>query len=257
MRRHLRLVVRAAAVHARIRLVAPLGLVLLLVIPILHASFAVYLFDSGTSETALLYAAIGAGFVGMWTWLVWDSGMAVHQERGGGTLELLVAAPAPLVPVLLGRTLAVAGVGAYNLLATLVWGWLALDVPVDIDSPLAFAAAVVASVVALGCLGLIVASLFVLTRDAQALAGLIDTPPWLLCGLFVPIAVLPEWTRPLSWALAPTFGVDALRGASAGHDVTGELAACLALAVAYVVLAAVVLRAVERRARVQATLGLA
>lgn len=238
----MRLALRSTAVHYRMQLVAPLAMLTWFVVPVLHATFAVYLFESGAAETALLYAAIGAGFVGMWTWVVWHAGMALYRERGEGTLELLVCAPAPLVLVLLGRTLAIVGVGAYDL---------------TIESPVAFGIAVIVSVAALGCLGLIFACLFVLTRDAQSLAGVLDTPPWLLCGFFVSIAVLPEWTRPLSWALAPTFGLEALRGAAAGREVVWDLAACAGLAIAYIALSTLLLRHVERRARVRATLGLA
>jgi len=69
--------------------------------------------------------------------------------------------------------------------------------------------------------------------------------------------VLPGWTRPLSYALATTWGARALRGASDGGAVWTPSAAALGLGLLYVVAGALALVRVERRARAAASLALA
>src|SRR5689334_16100491 len=141
--------------------------------------------------------------------------------------------------------------------ATLVWGWALFGVPFHLAHPLLFLVAVPVTVLALGMLGLLLASTFVLLRNANALANPLDYPVWLLSGMLTPLTVLPGWTRPLSYALATTWGARALRGASAGGAVWTPAAAALGLGLLYVLAGSLALVRVERRARAAATLALA
>ncbi len=109
----------------------------------------------------------------------------------------------------------------------------------------------------MAAIGLVLAAAFTWSREAFAYAVAIETPAWLLCGLFVPVAILPDWTHPVSYALAPTWGVDALRRAAEGEPAAGALLACAVLCAASVACAAWLIRIVERRARVDGTLALA
>ena len=47
---------------------------------------------------------------------------------------------------------------------------------------------------------------------AWALGNLLEFPVWLICGFLVPLVLFPAWVR-RSWALAPTWGMSAIRGA--------------------------------------------
>jgi hypothetical protein len=77
-----------------------------------------------------------------------------------------------------------------------------------------------------------------------------------------PIALLPFWTHPLSFSLAPTWGIDAIRiaalsdysgGLTTGY--WGDLAIMGVLSVCYLVLAVWLFRQVDYRARRDANLG--
>ena len=50
-------------------------------------------------------------------------------------------------------------------------------------------------------------------------------PVWLIAGFLVPLTLLPGWVRPISWLLAPTWGVDAIREAAQGGGAWPEIAA--------------------------------
>jgi ABC-type polysaccharide/polyol phosphate export permease len=171
---------------------------------------------------------------------------------------VLIATPAPFLLVLVPLTLATASIGLYSIVMTLVWGRIFFGVPLDFAHPLQLAVALPATVVSLGLLGLVLASTFVLYRNANAFSNLLEYPIWLVTGLLVPLSLLPGWVAPLSWLLAPTWGVRAIRDAALGGDGSAwpEIAMCALLGVAYLVLGALFLRNFERLARQRATLSL-
>jgi ABC-2 type transport system permease protein len=224
--------------------------------PIIFATIAFYMFQAGGRPGTLLYAALGAGMMGIWSSVLFGSGGALQWNRWQGTLELLVAAPPPFVVVLLPLTLATSVTGAYALLATLFWGRVFFGVPLELAHPFAFAVAVPAGVIALGLMGLLMASSFVLYRHANALANLLEYPVWLATGLIFPLTLLPGWVTPLSWLLAPRWGIDAIRNAALGGDAWFPIAMCALTGAAYLVLATAFLRIFERLARARATLSL-
>ena len=65
-------------------------------------------------------------------------------------------------------------------------------------------------------LGLLLASTFVLYRNANAFSNLLEYPVWLATGLLVPLTLLPGWVEPISWVLSPTWGMRAIREAAFG-----------------------------------------
>lgn len=227
-----------------------------LIQPVLFASIAFYLDGAGGGH-ALLYTAVGAGLMGMWSSTLFGSGMAMQAQRRQGVLELLILAPQRYVAILSGLTLATASLGIYSMAATLVWGRLAFGVPLALAHPFLFVLALVMAVVSLGELGVVMASSFVLWRGANALANLLEYPIWLVSGLLVPLTLLPGWVTPLSWLLATNWSAEAVRRAALGGSPLAAIGMCAVLTVAYLVLGTVVLRYLERRARAQASFALA
>src|SRR3954453_16862545 len=110
--------------------------------PVIFASIAFYMFQAGGREGTLLYAALGAGMMGIWSSTLFGPGGALQWNRWQGTLELLVAAPPPFIVVLLPLTIATSITGAYSLLATLFWGRVFFDVPLHLVHPALFLFAV-------------------------------------------------------------------------------------------------------------------
>ncbi|GAB3943584.1 hypothetical protein GCM10027614_32460 [Micromonospora vulcania] len=88
-------------------------------------------------------------------------------------------------------TLATALTGTYAMLATLAWGRLLYGIPLTFADPLAFVVAVPGCIVGLGMFGLLLASTFVLLRNANALANTLEYPIWLVSGMLVPITSCP------------------------------------------------------------------
>lgn len=236
---------------------SPLELTIALVVPIVQATMAVYLFRSGGEEHRLLEAAVGAGVMGVWSSVLFGSGGAIQNQRWQGTLEMIMLAPRRPVMVILPITVATGITGIYALLATLIWGRVLYGIRLDFAHPAAVVPAALVCVVALGMSGLLLAATFVLMRNANALANTLEYPIWLVSGMLVPITVLPSWTGPLAAVLPTTWGARALREATGGGPVWPSVGICLGISVLCLLLGGLALTHVERRARAAATLALA
>jgi ABC-2 type transport system permease protein len=224
--------------------------------PLFFATVAFFMFKAGDDPKSLVYASLGSAVMGMWSSVSTTAGSALQRERWHGTLELLVATPPHFSLILLPVTIAMATIGIYSLTATLLWGRLLFGIDLTIEHPVTFGASIVLTVVSFGALGFLFAVTFVRFRAAWALGNLFEYPVWLICGFLVPLALFPDWVRPISWALAPTWGMEAIRESALGGTPLPDIAVCLALGAGYVLLGILVLETVLRAARRRAALSL-
>jgi len=261
LRRNARLVWRVWVFTMRSFLASEFFILTAVLQPIIFASIAFFLFQAGgesAGPNTLLYAALGTGMMGVWSTTLFGCGGAIQWHRWEGTLELLVAAPSRYDMVLLGQTLGASTFGFYSILATIVWGVVLFGVPLNANFPLLLPVALAVAILSLGCLGMLLATSFVLYRHANALSNLLEYPIWIVTGMIVPLAVLPGWLGPISWFLAPTWAMEAIRETAIGSQPPWlAMLLCLVLAVAYYVIARRVLRFVLDKARRDATLALA
>jgi len=201
--------------------------------PLFFATIAFLMYGAGGDDEALLYAAVGASVMGIWSSVSTSASSAVQRERWAGTLELLVIAPVRLPVVLLPITTAMATVGLYSMVATLLWGRFLFGIDVPLEHPVLFCLSVLATVVSIGMVGFLMAVTVVRYRTAWALGSAFEEPVWLICGFLLPIALLPGWVEPISWLLAPTWGVRAIRESALGGTPFPDLVLCLVVGLGY------------------------
>ena len=167
------------------------------ILPVFYATIAYYMFSAGARPgSSLLYASLGAGMMGIWSSTLFGSGGLIQWQRWQGTLEYVIGVPTPLILVVLPMTIATASIGLYSVGATLAWGWLIFDLPLHFAHPVWFAVALPAAVLSLGLLGLVLASTFVLLRNANSLSNLLEYPVWLVTGLLVGALPPPRLDAP-------------------------------------------------------------
>lgn len=224
--------------------------------PLFFATIAFLMYGAGGNDSALLYAAVGASVMGVWSSVSTSASTTVQRERWQGTLELLVAAPVPLPLVLLPITTAMATVGLYSMVTTLLWGRFLFGIDLPLESPVLFLLAVPATVLSIGMLGFLLAVTVVRYRSSWALGNAFELPVWLVSGFLVPISVLPDWVRPISWLLAPTWGVNAIRESALGGSPLPDLLMCIVVGSAYAILGVLAADTVLASARRNATLAL-
>jgi ABC-2 type transport system permease protein len=252
----LRMLAVGTWVHVKQMSRSPFEIATSILIPLVQATLAVYLFRASPQPQALLGAAVGAGMMGIWSSVLFGSGGAIQRQRWQGTLEMLMLAPRRPALVILPFTIATAVTGTYSMFATVAWGRLLYGIRLDFADPVGFIVAVPVCILSLGMFGLLLASTFVLLPNANALANTMEYPIWLLSGMLIPITALPGWTGPLAAVLPTTWGSRAVRAAATGGSVWPSLGICLGISLICLAIGAVTLSYVERRARVTATLAL-
>jgi ABC-2 type transport system permease protein len=224
--------------------------------PIVNATIAYFMYRAGGHPQTLLYASLGSAVAGIWSMAAIDVTGAIQRQRWWGTLELLVGAPVPFALILLPMAIAIASAGIYALATTLVWGRLVYGIPLPLEHPLAFVVAVPVTIASLGVLGFALSMVLMRFRTAGWIGNSLEYPVWIVSGLLFPIAVLPAWSHPISWALAPTWGMRALLHSALGGHPWREVGLCAGLAVVYAALGVALLERFLDAARERATLSL-
>ncbi len=234
----------------------PFDGLLSIVFPLFVATTVLLMFGQNGSEEALIAAAVGASVMGVWSAVSTSASISLQNERRQGTLELLVATPTPFPLIVIPMTLSMATLGLYSLVTTLLWGRFVFRIPISIDHPLVFVVAAVTTAIGISLVGFLMAVTAVRYRSAWAIGAALEMPVWLICGFLIPLALLPEWVRPISWALPPTWGVSAIRDAAFGGSPWGDIAVCLGLSALYGVAGMFLARRLITSARTNATLAL-
>ena len=225
--------------------------------PVVFATSIFLLYQGGgNTGPALLSAAVGSAVMGVWSATSTTASASLQYERRGGTLELMVASPRPFALVIFPITLSMTTIGGYSLVATLLWGRFVFGIDIDVTDPAGFVAGVVATILATSSLGFLLAVAFIRYRTAWALGTALEMPVWLISGFIVPLGLLPGWLHPISWLLAPTWGMAAIRAATEGRPVLADIGLCLALGLGYGLIGALISRYLLDSARRNATLAL-
>jgi len=226
------------------------------VYPMFFATSALLVYQQGASGEALVRAAVGASMLGVWSAVATTAAISLQSERRNGTLELLVAAPTSFPLLLVPMTMAMATIGLYSLVATLLWARFAFGIPISFEHPLVFVVAAVTTAVSVSLVGFLIAVCSVRYRSAWALGAGLEFPIWLICGFLVPLTLFPDWVKPISYALPPTWGVRAVQGAAFGGSPWVDIVVCLALSAAYGLVGALIAGRMVASARTHATLAL-
>ena len=252
-----RAMVMGWAIHFKQESRNPFFLWIVICTPLIYATMAYFLFRGGTQGPELVAAAVGTGMMGIWSLTTTAAAAALQQRRRMGILELLVAAPLPFWAVLAPITIAISALGIYSLAASLIYTRFLYGVSLGIHDWFAFGVSACAGILAIGMLGFMLGAAFVRFRAAWAVGNLFEFPVWTICGLLIPIAVLPAWVGPVTWIFAPTWGMNALRESALGTGSPwGDVGMCIALSVVYGALGAGLLRYFLRSARRRGTLAL-
>ncbi len=169
------------------------------------------IFDRAGREDLTAYAAIAPLFMALWWLALFQSGWVVQHDRWTGTIEPLVAAPGSFAANVLGRVLAPTMVGLISfgevwLVARLVFGE-----SIEIPHAAAFVLTTAATLAAMAGTAVVMAALFVLTRNAATFSNSASYPFYVLGGILVPVSVLPDWLEPVSSVVFLSWSSDLMR----------------------------------------------
>ena len=137
--------------------------------------------------------------------------VTVTFEKKGGSFERLLLAPIPLTLLMLAKTSGAIVFGIANAFIPVVIASFLADLSGVNWAALIPAVALIA--VSSTFLGLFIAVSVSEVFEAQTFSNFLRFPMLFLCGLFFPVAHLPFWLRPVSYALPLTYGADILHSA--------------------------------------------
>jgi ABC-2 type transport system permease protein len=140
--------------------------------------------------------------------------VTVTFEKRGRSFDRLLLAPISLILLMTAKISGAILFGAVNAFVPLVIAAILTDL-----SGVAWGVllpAVLLISVSSTLLGLLIAVSVSEVFEAQTFSNFFRFPMLFLCGLFVPVAALPVWLRPLSYILPLTYGADALHGSIIG-----------------------------------------
>ena len=165
--------------------------------------------------------------------------LAFVSERTSGSLERLQVTPLTEGELVMGYALAFSIIAVLQTAIVLVTIVAVFNVMMVGSILLAFLVIALLAVMSLS-LGILCSSLA--KREAQAIQflPLVAMPCFLLAGIFWPVEAIPSWLRPLSYAIPPTYAVNATRSVMLRgwglEDIWVELVALVGFTVAFLAL---------------------
>ncbi len=186
-----------------------------LVQPMIIAVLALWMLgDKG--EQYIMFVVVGSGMTGLWSSLLFISGNSINVERWSGTLESLVGLPTSLAVIVFGKNLANVAQSLISMVTSYILAALIFNYDLYLAQPFLFIISLVLTIIAFISFGLIIAPIFVMNPSVQQWQNAMEFPVYILCGFLFPIAMLPQWTTPISYLLPPYWAARALHGTSTG-----------------------------------------
>jgi len=142
--------------------------------------------------------------------------VTVTFEKKGRSFERLLLSPISLELLMLAKTSGAIIFGTINALVPIFAAMFLADL--SALNWYIFIPAIVLIAISSTFLGLFIAVSVKEVFEAQTFSNFFRFPMIFLCGLFFPIASLPIFLRPLSYALPLTYGTDILHGSMNGSN---------------------------------------
>ncbi len=238
------------------------------VVPLITTSAFVFLYRALHAPNAYIgFVVLGGAMAAYWLNVLWSMASQLYWDKQAGNLELYILAPTSLMAILLG--MGVGGIymttlraGVIAIAGTLIFG------VTFASGQWAFALLVfLVTMVALYGLGMVLSSVFLMWgREAWQVAQSLTEPAYFLSGMNFPLSQLfssvPGVLTVLSAILPMSFGLDALRQLLFPGQLVGvlspliELLILAGMGVFFVALAYLLLRRMERLAKIEARLSL-
>jgi ABC-2 type transport system permease protein len=227
--------------------------------PLLIAIMAIYmLLERDVSRG--IYVVVGSGMTGLWTSLLFRGTFNINAERFMGTLEGIVASPSALATVVIGKTLASVTLSLLSMFFSYGLASLVFRFPLTVAQPVPFLLSLLATLLAFISFGLLISPLMAVNLSLSGWVNALEYPMYILGGFLFPILLLPGWSNPLSYVLAPYWAARVLHDTSSGvatpADILLSWAMMLLLGGIYIAASYRLFKVVLHRARVDATLSL-
>jgi len=147
--------------------------------------------------------------------------VTITFERSGRSFDRLLLAPISLSSMVIAKITGAILFGIFNAFVPVIFASFFVNLGA-VNWGMVFLAVLLIAVTST-LLGLLIAVSAKQVFEAQTFSNFFRFPMLFLCGLFMPLANLPVFLRPISFCLPLTYGTDILSGAIAGANILSPL----------------------------------
>lgn len=156
------------------------------------------------------FALIGVAFASYFTLGLSGFARGLREAQLTGTLEAMLMTPAPLTSIILGSA-----AWSYAFTTFRVVIYLALGVLMGMQlahaNYLAALVVLLLAIVSFASLGILAASVIMVTKRGDPITGLFSGFATLVGGVFYPVEVMPDWLQTIAGLLPITYALRAMR----------------------------------------------
>jgi ABC-2 type transport system permease protein len=230
----------------------------ILTIPLTSLLSLAVLQNAGREDLAG-YALVAAVLMSVGQMAFFVGSEILANERWDQTLELVVASPTQYSLPLLVRVVVLTSVGLVGFFEAWILARLVFGIAVSVYHPAVLLATLLLTVAAASATALITSTLFSFGKTTRTYQTAITGPLYLLAGVLVPVAFLPDIVQPLSRFIFLFWSADLLRDALQPGPVDSlpfRLGAIVSLGLAGGIVGSVLLNRLLTHLRREGTLGL-
>jgi len=178
--------------------------------PLLAVLFLAIVQNAGRDDL-LGHAVLAPALLGMWAMSLFISGEVVARDRDFGLLEASLATPSSYGMVTTGRIALVTVLALLGFVESWLTALVLFGVAIPIRHPLAFATGIGLSAFAMAGTALLMSALFIRSTSVRRFQNTLSYPFYVLGGILVPVALLPDWIQPFSRVIFLSWSSDLLR----------------------------------------------
>jgi ABC-2 type transport system permease protein len=193
----------------------PMWITMKLILTLSQMSFFVFVGEYAHLDVA--YIAIGNAIQTMSWNTVFSVINITGQDKWGGTLPLLLATPAPRLPVFVGRAMIHVFDGMLSVAISFAFATLLFGVNLSNANVLALVVVVFLTAFTMSGFGLLIGGFSFHFRNPMVFANIFTFILLIFCGVNFPVSALPQILQPISKIFPLTYGIDAGRLAIKGQ----------------------------------------
>lgn len=213
----MKVIFSSAIVHMKQAIARSMFRYCLFLNPLCNAILLGLMYSNKSNQEFTLYAILGTSLSSFWTIICFSSAADINREKYLGTLPILFTSPSGFKKIIFGKLLgnSLWG-GAFLLNALFVMTLFNRFLAVKSFSFLVIV--IVLAVLTFVSIGLLMCSAFTLSRSARLLMNLIEYPLLLITGMVFPLDFISQYVKWFSYALSPTWVMEAFKLAVYGGN---------------------------------------
>ncbi len=182
-------------------------------LPLLATSAYVFVYRAlEAPEEYIGFVVIGGAMTAYWFNVLWSMSSQLYWDKEAGNLALYVAAPGPMMAILLGMAIGGLAMTTTRAAAIVFFGTVLFGIHFSTAHLLPLLLVFILTMTALYGMGMLLASLFLLFgREAWHTSNLLQEPIFLLSGFYFPVKQLGFWMAAGASIIPLTLGLDAMR----------------------------------------------